>query len=121
MSLCVLVGAKVTTFAVSFFTLSWLHSVERIEWQEDWKITNSKLQIVEARVKGSGAGMEPPVDSKLIKGWYVYKPKVGPKDEVLLATSETNIKNWSVCFDNKCVELPKNENNPLKLYVCNSK
>ena len=99
MSLCVLAGAKVTTFAISFFTLTWLHSVEKIECQEDWKIINSKLQIIEARVKGSGAGMEPPENSKLIKGWYVYKPRISPKDEVLLATSETNIKNWSVCFN----------------------
>ncbi len=57
MSLCVLAGAKVTTFAISFFTLVWTHSVEKVEWQEDWKIINSKLKIVESRVKGSGAGI----------------------------------------------------------------
>ena len=51
MSLCVLAGTKVATFAVSIFTLTWLHSVEKTEWQEDWKIINSKLKIVEARVK----------------------------------------------------------------------
>ena len=56
MSLCVLTGTKVTTFAISFFTLVWTHSVEKVEWQEDWKIINSKLKIVESRVKGSGAG-----------------------------------------------------------------
>ncbi|NBV93522.1 MAG: DUF1850 domain-containing protein, partial [Proteobacteria bacterium] len=33
-------------------------------------------------------------------------------------TSETNIKNWNICFDGKCQELPKNENKPLKLYAC---
>jgi hypothetical protein len=121
MSLCVLAGTKVATFAVSIFTLTWLHSVEKTEWQEDWKIINSKLKIVEARVKGSGAGMEPPENSKLVKGWYVYRHKVTAKDEILLATSETNIKNWSICYNGKCQELPKNENKPLKLYVCDSK
>ncbi len=121
MSLCILAGTKITTFAVSFFTLTWFHSVEKTEWQEDWKIINSKLKIVEARIKGSGAGMEPPENSKLVKGWYVYSPKVSTKDEILLATSETNIKNWSVCFNGKCQELPKNGNKPLKLYVCDSK
>ena len=48
MSLCVLTGTKVTTFAISFFTLVWTHSVEKVEWQEDWRIINSKLKIVEA-------------------------------------------------------------------------
>ena len=42
MSLCVLAGAKVTAFAISFFTLAWTHSIEKVEWQEDWKIINSK-------------------------------------------------------------------------------
>jgi len=121
MSLCVLTGTKVTTFAISFFTLVWTHSVEKVEWQEDWKIINSKLKIVESRVKGSGAGMEPPADSKLIKGWWVYKPKVSAKDELILATSETNIKNWNICFNGNCEELPKNQNKPLKLYACDSK
>ncbi len=38
MSLCILAAAKTSIFAVSLFTLSWTHSVEKIEWQEDWKI-----------------------------------------------------------------------------------
>jgi len=121
MSLCILTGAKVTTFAISFFTLTWTHSIEKVEWQEDWKIINSKLKIVEARIKGSGAGMEPPSNAKLIKGWWVYKPQVSAKDELILATSETNIKNWSICFDGTCEELPRNQNKPLKLYACDSK
>jgi hypothetical protein len=121
MSLCVLAGAKVTTFAISFFTLTWMHSVEKVEWQEDWRIINSKLKIIEARIKGSGAGMEPPDDAKLVKGWWVYKPSISAKDELILATSQTNIKNWNICFNGKCKELPKNENKPLKLYVCDSK
>jgi hypothetical protein len=120
-SLCVASSLKVVSYAVSLFTLTWFHSVEKVEWQEDWKIINSKLKIIEARVKGSGAGMDPPENSKLIKGWWIYKPKISAKDELILATSEANIKNWSICFNGKCEELPKNENKPLKLYVCNSK
>ena len=59
MSLCILSGAKLTTIAISLFTLSWTHSVEKIEWQENWQINKSNLEIVEARIKGSGAGMPP--------------------------------------------------------------
>ena len=36
-------------------------------------------------------------------------------------TTVTNIKNWNICFNGKCEELPKNENKPLKLYACDSK
>jgi len=121
MSLCILTGSKVTVFAISFFTLSWSHSVEKVEWQEDWKINNSKLKIVEARIKGSGAGMEPPADARLIDGWYIYQPKLEEKSEIYLATSKANIKNWNICFNGKCHELEKNENKPLKLYPCDSK
>ncbi len=70
MSLCILTGAKITTIAISFFTLSWTHSVEKTEWQEDWKINNTKLELIEARVQGSGAGMDPPDGSKYTK-WVV--------------------------------------------------
>jgi hypothetical protein len=72
-------------------------------------------------VKGSGAGMEIPDNSKFIKGWYVYHPKVSAKDEILLATSETNIQNWNLCYGGRCQKLPKNKNEPLKLYVCDIK
>ena len=59
MSLCILAAGKTVTLAVAAFTLSWTHSVEKTRWEEDWAITPAGLQIVEARVKGSGAGMEP--------------------------------------------------------------
>ena len=61
MSLCILSGFKLSTFALSLFTLSWTHSVEKIEWQEDWIINDNQLEIVEARVQGSGAGMAVPL------------------------------------------------------------
>ena len=121
MSLCVVSGLKTVVYTVSFFTLSWSHSVEKTEWQELWKIEKDKLVLKEARIKGSGAGMEPPEKSKLIEGWWVYKPKVSPKNELILANSEINIKNWNICYGGKCQELPKNKNKPLKLHVCDSK
>ena len=82
MSLCVLTGTKVTTFAISFFTLVWTHSVEKVEWQEDWKIINSKLKIVEARVKGSGAGMEPDGNEAHYSETLYRLPKTGLNYEI---------------------------------------
>ena len=34
MSLCILAGGKVTALALSAFTLSWTHSVQKSEWRE---------------------------------------------------------------------------------------
>ena len=110
MSLCVASSLKIASYAVSLFTLTWSHSVEKVQWQEDWKIVNNKFEIVEARIKGSGAGMEPPEDSKLVSGWWVYKPKNIKQNEIILATSNTNIENWKLCLRGECFELPNNKN-----------
>ena len=67
------------TLAVAAFTLSWTHSVEKTRWEEDWAITPAGLQIVEARVKGSGAGMDPADGAVLRDGWWVYAPSLPPQ------------------------------------------
>ena len=118
MILCILSGLKLSTFALSFFTLSWTHSVEKIEWQEDWIINHNQLEIVEARVQGSGAGMEVPEGSKFVDGWWVYRPKDIKTNELLLATSNTNIQNWKICFNGSCSVLKNNEEQPIKIYPC---
>ena len=76
MSLCILAAGKTTVLAVTAFTLSWTHSVEKTRWEEDWRVTPAGLEIVEASVKGSGAGMEPPEGAVLKDGWWVYRPKI---------------------------------------------
>jgi len=118
MSLCILSGAKLTTFAVSLFTLSWTHSVEKIEWQEDWKINNTQLEIIEARVQGSGAGMDPPDGSKYIDGWWTYKPNGLNIKELYLSTSNANLMNWKICFNGSCQVLDNNHENPIKVFPC---
>ena len=87
MSLCILAAGKTTVLAVAAFTLSWTHSVEKTRWEEDWRVTPAGLEIVEARVKGSGAGMEPPEGAVLKDGWWTYAPKIGPRPAVMLAAS----------------------------------
>ena len=74
--ICILAAGKATVLAASLFTLAWTHSVEKIDWQEDWRLTPSGLEIVVARVKGSGAGMEPSPDAVLKDGWWTYVPSV---------------------------------------------
>lgn len=84
--------------------LSWVHSVEKIEWQEDWRVTPQGLQIVQARVKGSGAGMEPPPDARLVDGWFRWTPQLPARREVVLGNSGL-AGEWHICTDGKCEAL----------------
>ncbi|TGQ74544.1 DUF1850 domain-containing protein [Mesorhizobium sp. M00.F.Ca.ET.186.01.1.1] len=120
MSLCILAAGKTATLAVAAFTLSWTHSVERTRWEEDWKVAPSGLQLVEARVKGSGAGMEPPDGAVLKAGWWVYAPKVGPQNRLVLAASGATGGGWTLCSAQDCRELAKAAGDAIVLEPCES-
>ncbi len=104
MSLCLASAGVVKSLTVTAFMLSWVHSVEKIEWQEDWRVTPSGLQIVEARVKGSGAGMEPPPEARLVDGFFRWKPRLPELPEVVLGNSGL-AGEWRICTDGKCQDL----------------
>lgn len=55
------------------FTLAWTHSVVRTEWREHWRMQGTELVFTEGRVRGSGAGMDPPEGGVLEDGWWVYR------------------------------------------------
>lgn len=118
MSACLLVGGKAMTLAAGLFTLSWTHSVERVEWQETWRATPVGLQIVEARVKGSGAGMEPPPDARLRDGWWVYVPELGPIPELRLAASGATGSGWRLCAGEECRQIGAQAEEPVLLKPC---
>ncbi|EKS34220.1 DUF1850 domain-containing protein [Afipia broomeae] len=104
MSLCLATAGVVKSLAVAAFTLSWTHSVEKIDWQEDWRVTPQGLEIIEARVKGSGAGMEPPPEARLADGWFRWKPQLPILPEVALGNSGL-AGEWRVCRDGACQDL----------------
>lgn len=65
---------------VQSFTLAWVHSIERSRWEEDYAIETGRdgqpvLRALQARIKGSAAGMEPPDDARWVDGWYAYTPR----------------------------------------------
>ena len=66
MGLCIAAGGSlIKAYAgITAFTLAWTHSVQKTEWEEDWQIVNTRLVIAEARVQGTGAGMEPPAEAR---------------------------------------------------------
>ena len=92
--------------------LAWTHSVEKVEWQEDWRVTPDGLQIVQARVKGSGAGMEPPPEARLIDGWFRWTPHVPVLPEVVLGNSGM-AGEWRLCTDGKCQTLSEVLGHPV--------
>ncbi|MBL8564384.1 MAG: DUF1850 domain-containing protein [Hyphomicrobiaceae bacterium] len=98
MGICIASGGVVAYLAVSSFTLQWMHTVEHSAWEEDWRIaTGNRLELVEARVKGSGAGMEPPDGARLESGWWRYRPNLRSLDTVRLADLGGAAGRWRVC------------------------
>ena len=106
MSVCITAGTVATHLAVSAFTLSWMHSVERTQWEEDWRIIKGKLELVQARVKGSGAGMEPADDAMLKNGWWHYVPNVPLLKRLHLADANESFARWRICSEGGCRDLP---------------
>jgi len=101
MTLCLTAGAISVTLAVQAFTLAWTHSVEKIRWEEDWIIEGGRLLISEARVRGSGAGMEPPPEAIFHHGAWHYRPKLPPLRDVNLANSPFT-SGYELCHADHC-------------------
>ena len=118
MSLCVAAGAKAMTLAVAAFTLSWTHSVEKTRWEEDWRIDAGRLVLVEGRVMGSGAGMDPPEGAVFSDGWWIYKPEIAPLQELVLAASGATASGWRLCAAGQCTEIGAEAGKPIRLAAC---
>jgi len=102
---CIIAGAKAMSFAVSLFSLTWTHSVQKTEWREDWAVTPAGLELTMARVKGSGAGMEPGENAVLRDGWWEWAPNSPPLQRLMLAASGATGGGWTFCHAGGCVEL----------------
>ncbi len=122
MSLCLAAGSKVTAFAFTAFTLSWTHSVERVRWEEDWYLQANRLAITEARVQGSGAGMEPASDATLMNGWWRWTPDLPPQRSLVLAASGATGGGWTICSQDKtaCREIGKQSADPVTIAPCDA-
>ena len=101
LSLCLTSAGVVKVLSLAAFTLAWTHSVEKTAWQEDWRVIPQGLELVQARIKGSGAGMEPPPEALLVDGWFQWQPKRAPMPELVLANSGA-AGEWRICHDGRC-------------------
>ncbi|MEW5963324.1 MAG: DUF1850 domain-containing protein [Pseudomonadota bacterium] len=100
--ICVAAAGKVVSLAATLVTLSWTHTIERVPWEEDWRLEEGRLVLAEARVKGSGAGMEPPADARLIDGWWRFRPALPPRARITLAASDAVAAGWRLCAGEHC-------------------
>jgi hypothetical protein len=103
MSLCLAAPGVAVAIATSSFTLAWTHTIERTLWQERWRVESDRLVLVEARVKGSGAGMEPPPEARLLGGFYVWEPHAERRSIEL--RRDPRAGDWRLCAAGRCADL----------------
>jgi hypothetical protein len=115
-SLCLASAGVVKALSIATFTLVWTHSIEKTDWQEDWRVTPEGLVLTQARVKGSGAGMEPPPGARLVNGWFQWRPEGGPKPQLVLANSGA-AGEWRLCHGGSCKTLSEILGHPVGINV----
>jgi hypothetical protein len=101
MALCLAAGALAASLALQSFTLAWTHSIEKIRWEEDWQVSGNRLWLVAARIRGTGAGMEPPAGAVLRDGTWHYPPAVAPLPALMLAHSP-HAAGYEFCAGGAC-------------------
>jgi len=84
--------ARVRFVPQARFTLAWMHSIEKIRWEEDYRVQRDgagrpQLRLALARIQGTGAGMEPPPDAVRHGAWYEYVPADQPQGALRLTRS----------------------------------
>lgn len=99
--ICLTAGALAAGIAVNSFTLAWMHSIEKIRWEEDWHVAGTVLVLDEARILGTGAGMEPPPDAVLKNGVWHYRPSLPPQT-VLRLTHSPYTRGYEICNAGRC-------------------
>lgn len=96
-----LAGVVWAQLPVSGFTLAWDHTIEKIRWEEDYRVTEAGLLLQEARVRGSGAGMDIPSDARLQDGSWHYRPRLAPLQPLNLGrTPEAG--DYRLCLADSC-------------------
>jgi len=118
LALCIVVAGKTTVLAASAFTLAWTHSVEKTRWEEDWRVTPAGLELVAARVAGTGAGMEIPDGAVLEGGVWTYRPDLPPQTALRLASSGATGQGWELCAAGTCLTIGTEPGEPVEIGGC---
>ncbi len=125
MSFClgVAFASVLAVISAERLTLAWEHSVEKVRWEEDYVARAGRLELMEARVKGSGAGMEPPPGAVLRDDWWHYRPASYALEKLTL-TRSSYAGDYQICWASACRTLtallgpPPREGVTIDLFVC---
>lgn len=99
--LCLTAAALSLALPLQTFTLAWTHSIEKIRWEEDYEVHADHLRLIEARIRGHGAGMEVPEGAMLRNGVWHYRPAIERLDALSLARSPYTA-DYELCWDGHC-------------------
>ncbi|WP_341520063.1 DUF1850 domain-containing protein [Pseudomonas sp. G.S.17] len=120
-----LAGVVWAQLPISTFTLAWNHTIEKIRWEEDYRVTELGLLLGEARVRGTGAGMDIPQGAQLKNGSWHYHRQLPPLQPLKLGrTPEAG--DFELCFDDSChlmskwVGAPNARDAAIELWTCTS-
>ena len=116
-AVCLAAAGLAISLPLQAFTLNWTHSIEKILWEEDYKVVQTaagaRLQLTEARIRGSGAGMEPPPDAVLENGVWHYRPALAPLERLHLTRSDY-VADYKLCWNGQCHPLAELAGAPSK-------
>lgn len=101
LAVCLVTGALNVAVPARSFTLAWQHTVEKVLWEEDYVVAGQWLYLSGVRIRGSGAGMEPPAGAILHDGAWRYQPAMRWHREIRLARSEFGA-DYLLCVDGRC-------------------
>lgn len=86
------------------FTLAWTHTIEKIRWEEDYRVTPAGLGFIQARIQGNGAGMEIPADAELRDGSWHYRRQLPPLQPLRLGRAP-EAGDYQLCIAGHCSSL----------------
>ncbi len=104
MAACLATTLAAVAVAADAFTLAWTHSIERVRWEEAWRVEGEELVLERVRVRGHGAGMEPAAGAVLQEGAWVWQPRT--RHAVLRLTRSPYTADYEWCEEGRpCVSL----------------
>lgn len=99
--ICLVVAGVIrSTLPAPEFTLAWNHSVQKTRWEEHYRLDRGALVLVEARVQGSGAGMEPPSGARFEHGTWIWRPDTRHAELRLMQSAFAG--DYSICNSGHC-------------------
>jgi hypothetical protein len=118
--LCLASATTVVSLAAPAFTIAWNHSIEHVRWEEDYRIVGHRIELVEARIQGSAAGMDPPPGARFDGVWWHYAPADRWHDELRLTRSPFTA-DYELCIEGRCrslAEVLPQKEGVTRAYAC---